>query len=65
MDLIQPQNHGLNYNITFQIYFEIIDDNFRWNYLFFTEEHTNKWKLRCVADHNNDFELSVTQWYSC
>ena len=52
-----------NYNITFEINCKIIDVNIHVNYIFFAVQYTENWKSRCVADHNNDFELTITQQY--
>ena len=64
MDSIQPQKTQFNYNVTFEINWKIIDGNIHLNYIFFAVQDTDNWKSRCVADRNNDFELTITQQYS-
>ena len=37
--------------------------NIQWH-LFFSVSYTDNWKLKSVADHNNDFGLTITQQFS-
>ena len=60
LNLVEKPWTQFDYNITYEINCKIIDVNIHWNCLFFAVYYINNWRPRCVADHNNDFDLIST-----
>ena len=59
-----PPRTQFNYSIIIEMKCKIIDINIRLNYLFFAVQDPDNLSLRFVADHNTDFQLTITEQYS-